>query len=315
MTESEKKTKLNAWLRLIRVPNLFTAAGDPLCGFLIAGGLAHLGESLAHLFTVCWISFFVYIFGLITNDMADIQEDMQGRPNRPLPSGAISGKEAFAAVQICFWAAVIPSLINIRLFCLTLILFACVYAYNFHVKRKKYGGSAIMAMCRVLSFCLGITAVRDIGFFSGMTALIFGVGIFLYIFGLTEAAADETSHTASRKGGRALLTGALLCSGVVLIDSIILFGKHDVVFHNFSALSAILLLVFFLGTAFWGYQLTLYHSAPAKIQHAIGVLIRAILLMHAAVAASFGWYLLAAVFVICMICATFFSRVFRIQGS
>ena len=74
---------LRVWLQLLRAPNLFTVAGDPLAGYLLAwGGTLQFRTLLPILASLCF-----YMAGLLHNDLADLAEDRKERPNRPLPSG------------------------------------------------------------------------------------------------------------------------------------------------------------------------------------------------------------------------------------
>ena len=83
-----KKTidKIKTWLSFIRLPNLFTIPGDPVCGFFLSGGSLPGKELLF----ICFSSLCSYIFGLIGNDLVDFEEDKVSASYRPLPSGAIS---------------------------------------------------------------------------------------------------------------------------------------------------------------------------------------------------------------------------------
>ena len=93
MSEMTFTGKLCAWGRLLRLPNLFTAPWDPVCGFLIAGGASD-PEKIGYLAVAALCA---YAFGLVTNDIADLKTDTAERPARPLPSGEISMKEASIA--------------------------------------------------------------------------------------------------------------------------------------------------------------------------------------------------------------------------
>ena len=79
-----------AWLRLVRVPNLATAAADPLAGYLVVSGLREIGWPPA----ACWVAVAavvaLYAAGMVLNDVCDLELDRVERPERPLPSGAVS---------------------------------------------------------------------------------------------------------------------------------------------------------------------------------------------------------------------------------
>lgn len=312
--------KLLAWIRLVRLPNLFTAPGDSFCGFLLAGGFNALSENyriLTGLFSVCWISFFVYLFGIITNDMADIREDSISRPERPLPSGMITSHEAFVAVQLCLLASIIPSFYSFKLFGITLVLICCVYAYNFYVKSRPIGGSVLMGICRALSFGLGVVIVpkTSLSVSSTIFTTLFGIAIFTYIFGLTEAASMETERMKRRKGGKYILTGALLASFVILRHAIKFLIISNEVLPSLGAFAAIVFAAVFLFNAYSAYRKTIRMTAPREIQQTIGTLVRAILLAHAAIAGAFGFYMMASLFILGLVLAIICKNIFRVHGS
>ncbi|MFC1499260.1 UbiA family prenyltransferase, partial [Verrucomicrobiota bacterium] len=85
--------KLHAWLQLIRLPNLLTVPGDPLAGFLLAR-VAGAGPEMIYAIFPVLSALFLYMSGLIWNDVVDYREDSIQRKSRPLPSGQISLRSA-----------------------------------------------------------------------------------------------------------------------------------------------------------------------------------------------------------------------------
>ena len=64
------------WLRLLRLPNLFTAPGDSLAGYFLA--TAFKGDVSINVWIIVLltaISVFTYAFGVVMNDVMDYQED------------------------------------------------------------------------------------------------------------------------------------------------------------------------------------------------------------------------------------------------
>ena len=86
-------TVLKGYLRLCRPPNLPTAAADILAGFAIAG-LFGREESPYFAFFLVFSSVFLYAGGVVFNDVFDYKLDCVERPERPLPSGLITRKNA-----------------------------------------------------------------------------------------------------------------------------------------------------------------------------------------------------------------------------
>ena len=81
--------KIGAWGHLLRLPNLFTAPWDPLCGFLIAGGMLNTEKTIY----LAVAAFCAYAFGLVTNDIAEMSADgsfvIAGRLDNVIVTGGI----------------------------------------------------------------------------------------------------------------------------------------------------------------------------------------------------------------------------------
>ena len=94
-------------LRLGRVSNLPTVWTNTLTGIVLAGGA--LGSPMTLPLLVA-LSLF-YVGGMYLNDAFDARIDAVERPERPIPSGAISARAVFAAgfamlalgVVLLFW--------------------------------------------------------------------------------------------------------------------------------------------------------------------------------------------------------------------
>ena len=154
--------KDNPWLRLFRVPNLPTAPGDALVGaaFMMPAGDAMLPQAFAAGVGVL----FMYMYGLVDNDLADATADTSNAPDRPIPRGEISSRAATVMMFACLIAASLlpnwivwhfrpgerlPFLWN----AVMVLLICCIYAYN----RKKRAW--LMGACRGLSVVCGGIAV------------------------------------------------------------------------------------------------------------------------------------------------------------
>lgn len=192
-------------LRLMRIPNVFTAIADILMGFAFvhqsfqpAGGLV-----LLVLATVC-----LYSAGMVWNDIFDLDKDQKERPERPLPSGAISLRTAwlwgsgllavgfllaslsfplFGNVQQPLWFGFEPSLIAIA-------LIAAILLYNKTLKQTMFAPLA-MGSCRTLNILLGMSLVssEQSGIIPAGALLAASVGVF--IAGVTWFARSEAKES------------------------------------------------------------------------------------------------------------------------
>ena len=279
MSEMTFTGKLCAWGRLLRLPNLFTAPWDPVCGFLIAGGASD-PEKIGYLAVAALCA---YAFGLVTNDIADLKTDTAERPARPLPSGEISMKEAsIAAVVLCIVVLELTSFAGHGACFGMMLLLVVILLYNYCGRKSALLSSALMGLCRVFSFGIGVAAVYpEIPSLNMTLCALYAAGMFLFILGITLVARRETETLKSRPGRTLIPAGALLMAvfGGVWITS----NPSDMA-H--SAGFALLILFFGASAGAWfafGRMLE-----PVAVQKKIGFLIRTLILVQCAVILSFS---------------------------
>lgn len=204
------KNKIIGWWRLFRLPNLFTIPGDPLFGYLVGGGVI----KERNIIFVIFASLFSYLFGLVTNDIVDIEEDSQKRPDRPLPSGVVSHKSAkFAAFLFVALALLFAGYAGKLVLIFDSVLIFFIIAYNFYFKRKSILGPFLLASCRVLNLMMGLAVVN----FTPHKNPIFIPAVltwFFYIFSVSFIA-----HTEADKSKRNILSMA----SIILAISILWF--------------------------------------------------------------------------------------------
>ena len=301
MKNSNKHETLRGWFQLVRLPHLFTVPGDPLIGFLIAGGMLQHDRGYFPIAAVCFISFAMSLFGIITNDLADIQIDMTQHPDRPLPRGAVSPRAASYASQLCFLAAVIPALcLGWRFTFITLVALISIYTYNFYVKYRPKRMSTMMAVMRDLMFGLGILIVSDISPRRILLLFLYGIGLFLYYCGLNEITRSETLSKIVRPGGGKMLAGACCCAIVPLVFVIKLLRESTALLPVMFGLFAILLCAVYLLIALWVYQVSRTGASPARVQMSVLVSFRAAFLVQAAATASCGLVVLPVILLLCL---------------
>lgn len=215
-----------AYLRLVRLPNVFTALADGIAGFVlirssVAGGWPD-GESYASLAGVCVASASLYLSGMAFNDLADREEDARVRPNRPIPSGKVSLKGAAlcgAALMLVGLGA--AALVSVPSLICAAILAVCILTYDFGAKGVSILGPVVLGFCRFFNVVLATSShpqfweiARGAPFIEvpWTPALVVGV----YAAGLTAFSSQE-------EGGRqkfAILTGWVFCGGALLLAAI-----------------------------------------------------------------------------------------------
>lgn len=216
---------LLAWLRLMRLPNVFTAVADVLMGYLFVQGSFAGPAKLACLIAA---SALIYTAGMVLNDVFDFAVDAKERPFRPLPSGRIALRVA-SGVGFAFLVLGIASgwlagfvepggaAIPWRSGAVVTTLAACVLLYDGLLKSTPLG-PLVMGTCRFLNVLLGMSAAGELlgAGIVGFTAaqLLTAAGIGVYIVGVTLLARREAQASNSL-----VLTAAIVvmaCGAVVL---------------------------------------------------------------------------------------------------
>ncbi|MFO7820617.1 MAG: UbiA family prenyltransferase [Lentisphaeria bacterium] len=178
---------LNSWLQIVRIPNLFTVPGDPLAGLFTAAAISHSAVSLHHILLVPCIALFFYVFGMILNDLCDIDEDAVCRPERPLSSGRISIVAArTAAIGFAAAGLGLALVLGAKVFVTSLMLTFLIAAYNILFKRNRVQGPLAMGLCRGFSFLVGASV-----FDWPLSTVILAVMLAGYIASITYIASFE----------------------------------------------------------------------------------------------------------------------------
>ena len=153
--EGKGGSRVLAWLRLFRVVNLPTVPGDVLVGVALWPCFAGLGLSASRTAALVGASMFLYLFGLVDNDIVGAKTDK----GRPIPNGEISLGVACLARFLCL-AAAIGIALGFRLpglwWPMAFSLLVSVVLYN----RTKW--SFLMGVCRALNLGCGVVAANTV---------------------------------------------------------------------------------------------------------------------------------------------------------
>lgn len=148
-------------MQLIRPSNVLTAISDVLAG--VALGCFFLQESLPTYSTLLCISvasMFLYVGGIVFNDVFDADLDKVERPERPIPSGRISKPAAtILGITAFFIGCVLAYFINLKTFYIAIAIVVMCFVYNAKAKHHFVLGPIIMGSCRGLNLLLGISVL------------------------------------------------------------------------------------------------------------------------------------------------------------
>ena len=184
--------KLRTALRLGRVSNLPTVWTNTLAGAVLAGATGFGAE-----FAVMLVAFSLfYTGGMFLNDAFDAEFDAAQRPERPIPSGEVSGREVYGwGYGMMAAGTALLAVVGLGLGARTglwpamagLALAATITYYNWYHKGNVFS-PVVMGLCRVLVYvaaglCITLAAPE---------ALWFGAALMLcYLIGLTYVAKQE----------------------------------------------------------------------------------------------------------------------------
>ena len=193
--------KILAYLQLIRLPNVVTAAADSLAGWLLVTGSPY---ELRRWLLVGAASMVLYASGTALNDVFDLEEDRTERPGRPLPSGRVSTRTAawLGGLGLVIGPALALASGSPASGVVAALLAGCILAYDAGLKHTPLG-PAFMGGCRGLNLLLGLTHAPELG---GPVAWGAVAAYGLYVAGITVVSRSET-RGEDRRG---LITGLTL---------------------------------------------------------------------------------------------------------
>jgi len=151
--------RVKEYLRLIRLPNVFTTPSNILAGYFAAVTTAPAEADGVQLIALMVSSGLLYIAGIVLNDYFDIEIDKKERPSRPLPSGKISkGYALTIAIVALLIANIIALVVGPISLAISLALTLLIIAYDYQLKYTVIGPFA-MGGTRFLNVIFGASPV------------------------------------------------------------------------------------------------------------------------------------------------------------
>ncbi len=228
---------MKAFLRIVRLPNVITAASNSLAGAFCAGVSLERWPVLAGLAIV---SMAIYAAGILFNDVFDLEEDRRERPERPLPSGAVRVRSAAVSAVVLIAAGLaVAWWLGPRIGAVASVLVAAVLGYDLGLKRTPLG-PWVMGLCRGANLGLGLAAAASVD----VSRLWAAAGYVVYVAGVTYVSRQETysGRTSGLRAGFALIVAGIF--GVAL--SIVADSGFRLVPRDFGPESWLTLLSIFL---------------------------------------------------------------------
>jgi 4-hydroxybenzoate polyprenyltransferase len=312
------RDRLAGYATLVRVPNLFTAPPDVIAGaaLVTAAGAADGSPPVAAVATLAVASMLLYAGGTALNDWADAPVDAAERPERPIPSGIVPRRAAFAVgVAALAGGVVLAAGLGAVPGGTALLLAVVVAAYDVLLKGGPAGYLA-MGAARGLNVLLGASVAGS----AALTALDGGLlgtansafplvavpPVVLGYIAIVTAMADDEATGGSRP--RILAAGvASVLAATVVAAALLAAGPAPV-----ALAVGLLALGAFLARNGGALRRAYADPAPGTVGPAVGVCVvgEALLVGGAAAAAGVGWALAALCF---LVPATVLARRFDVS--
>jgi 4-hydroxybenzoate polyprenyltransferase len=281
-----------SYLRLFRLPNIFTAVADVMMGFLVVRGAL---EPVAAFWSLVGASSLLYTAGMVLNDVYDVDVDARERPHRPLPAGEISvrwakwlGYELLLIGVALGWLAGFASFGTIaipwRSGGLVTSLAVAIVIYNLGLKDTAIG-PVLMGACRSLNVLLGMSlapldAVNGPHLLCGFTwpQIVLATGLGVYVAGITWYSRSEAGESRELP---LMAAAAVMALGVMLFAAFPFVGEiagAQPMTPGWWALLLVMLLFTILRRSFSA----ALNPSPAAVQMAVKQALLSIIMLDAA---------------------------------
>jgi 4-hydroxybenzoate polyprenyltransferase len=272
-----------AYLRLLRLPTVFTALADIFLGFLLTHPSLTSDEGpnpLPTFLLLCASSAGLYLSGMVFNDYFDRMVDAQERPARPIPSGSVSAEAALrlagGLMLVGLTAAAIVGPLSMGV---AVVICGLVLAYDGGLKKTMFG-PLVMGACRTGNVLLGASAVGSLFEFASQSRWPIAACLGVYIAGVTLFARQEATTS-----GRIALTVAagVINSGVVGLALYV--NTNALLGHRLSAMGILAMILFTLDRRL---AVAIAEPSPQHVQLTIKVLLLSLVMLDATLIFAFN---------------------------
>ena len=276
-------SRLFAYFRLLRLPTVFTALADIFLGFLLTH-LTFFNEDTLKLHAaflwLCAASAGIYLSGMVFNDFFDRLIDTIERPDRPIPSGAVSAAAAFRlAAGLLLIGLVAAGFVGVPSLTVAGALCVLVLAYDGGLKKTPIG-PLVMGACRFGNVLLGASAVASISDVFAEQQLFVALGLGTNIVGVTLFAKQEA--TVSR---RTALFGAAVVINAAVLGLAYYVDRFGLPENSFRALIILAVILFTLDRRL---AAAISNPDPQPVQFAIKMLLLSLVMLDATLIYAFN---------------------------
>ena len=263
------------YLRLLRIPAVFTAVSN----IIAAHTLASMGNMHWDILVVSVLaSACLYHSGMVFNDIFDYSTDQRERANRPLPSGAVSLRNAWTlAVSLMVAGLLAAASLGFVTFLIALALCVFIMIYNGPAKPHMFA-PVFMALCRGFNWLLGLAAVGLV-----FNNALFALPVFLYTLGLSMLGRSE-ANPQSR-------VPLIVCGVLVFLVGVMILWLSQAKSGYLPVTSGIMAFIFLL--VFHRFWIVYRLFNADTVQRLVSYLILGMIPLDALILVSQGYYITA----------------------
>lgn len=281
---------LKDWGQLVRLPTVFTLLSNCAAATVVAGSLFSPVLAVIPTFLA---SILAYWAGMILNDVADVDEDRQHRPHRPIAarrvSPVIAGNVAtgMLIVSVVLILAVTNIFTSQPLWMGAAVLSAfllacCVRSYNSPLKNTTMG-PFLMGACRGLNILMVGCTMFSLGEPTELPLqlTVFAAAVAVYIVGVTFFAKKEEGESDAST----LVFGLMLeVAGLMVIASLPRWAAPDTVSWTLDPQRGYPLLIGLIGLTVLNRGIKgISHPVPRKVQLAVKHALLTLILVDAGI--------------------------------
>jgi 4-hydroxybenzoate polyprenyltransferase len=301
-------SKLKAYLQLTRPANVITAIADIWAGFAVAGGasLFFSADTSLHLskhgVSFLWLTLAtvgLYGGGVAFNDVFDAELDAVERPERPIPSGKVSLRNAIVmssmlligGVLAAFQVSWISGLVAFAVAGLAVL-------YDYWGKHQRIFGPINMGLCRAGNLMLGVSVIP--------VALFLYWPLSLIPLGFVAAITMISRGEVHGKNKKALL-GGLALYAIIWVSIIFLAFRS-----GWQGWYVLPFLFFFGYMIFPPLLKAIKLQQPALIGKAVKAGVISLIILNACISAAFAGWEYALIVVLLLPLSLWLAKIFAV---
>jgi len=278
---------IRQYFQLVRFPGIFTAFTNVLLGYFLVQGDTFGLHLLGPLLTT---SGCLFLAGMSLNDYFDKKIDKKERPERPIPSGKVSPKNALSLGIIFLIIANIFSIfVGLEAVLVTITMSVLIFSYDFKIKNFPVIGVLTLSSVRFLNVILGTSIAFN------LEIVYIAIPLAIFVAGISVLARTESS-SYSRKSE---MLNLIFILSTIVSTVIIIFDKITIVSLGFLGL--------FIISVFFPYVL-FKNSAEKSVQKKITYQILAIMILDGVIISAFSELSYAVVAILLYIPAFFMIK-------